>query len=349
LKFEIHSKSLFSYLYLLSETGVFMKHRTYHFCAATISLALATASTFAQTKWDLPAAYPTTNFHTENITQFAADVDKASSGKLKITVHAAGSLFKAPEIKRAVQGGQAQAGEILLVNFENENSLFGVDGLPFLATSYADSKKLYSAQKPSLEKLLASQGMKLLYAVAWPSQGLFVQKEIASASDMKGVKWRAYSPATAKMAELLGAQPVTIQAAEVSQAFATGVVDSMMSSAATGVDSKIYESVKYFYDLQAWLPKNAVIVNLAAFNALDAATQAVVTKAAAEAEVRGWKASAEKNEGYKKTLVEKGMKIVTPSIKLATEFGTVGGTMQADWAKKAGADGQAILDAYNKK
>lgn len=326
-----------------------MKHRAYHFTAAAIAMTLAAGTTFSQTKWDLPAGYPTTNFHTENITQFAADVDKASAGKLKITVHAAGSLFKAPEIKRAVQGGQAQAGEILLVNFENENPLFGVDGLPFLATSYADSKKLYAAQKPSLEKLLASQGMKLLYAVAWPSQGLYVQKELASTSDMKGVKWRAYSPATAKMAELLGAQPVTIQAAEVSQAFATGVVDSMMSSAATGVDSKIYESVKYFYDLQAWLPKNAVIVNLAAFNALDAGTQAAVVKAAADAEVRGWKMSAEKNEGYKKTLVEKGMKIVSPSVKLATEFGKVGGTMQVEWAKKAGAEGQAILDAYNKK
>jgi TRAP-type C4-dicarboxylate transport system substrate-binding protein len=315
--------------------------------------ALATAifatGTFAQTKWDLPTAYPATNFHTENITQFAADIDKATAGKLKITVHPAGSLFKAPEIKRAVQGGQAQAGEILLVNFENENPLFGVDGLPFLATSYADSRRLYAAQKPSLEKLFATQGMKLLYAVAWPSQGLFTQKEISAASDLKGIKWRAYSPATAKMAELLGAQPVTIQASEVSQAFATGVVESMMSSAATGVDSKIYESVKYFYDLQAWLPKNAVIVNLSAFNALDAATQALVTKAAADAEVRGWKTSAEKNEGFKKILIEKGMKLITPSIKLATDFGTVGGNMQVDWVKKAGLEGQAILDAYNKK
>jgi TRAP-type C4-dicarboxylate transport system substrate-binding protein len=318
------------------------------FAMIPLTLALAMGAAQAQTKWDLPAGYPTSNFHTENITQFTQDIDKATAGKLKITVHANGSLFKANEIKRAVQGGQAQAGEILLVNFENENPIYGMDGLPFLANSYADSRKLYAAQKPALEKALGAQGMKLLYAVAWPPQGLYVKKEIASVADMRGVKWRAYSPATSKMAELIGAQPVTIQAAEVSQAFATGVVDSMMSSGATGYDSKIFESVKYWYDTQAWLPKNAVIVNLKAFNALDAATQAAVTKAAAEAETRGWKASQEKNEWYKAELTKKGMKILAPSPKLAADLKQVGSIMVADWEKKAGPDGQAVLAAFRK-
>ena len=317
--------------------------------ATALSLALAAGSSFAQTKWDLPAAYPASNFHTENITQFAKDVDTATGGKLRITVHANASLFKAPEIKRAVQGGQAQIGEILLVNFENENPIFGADGVPFLASSFADSKKLYAAQKPVLDKVLGAQGMKLLYAVAWPPQGLYVKKELASVADMRGVKWRAYSPATAKMAELIGAQPVTIQAAEVSQAFATGVVESMMSSGATGYDSKIYESVKYWYDTQAWLPKNAVIVNLKAFNALDAATQAALTKAAAEAETRGWATSAEKNEWYKAELTKKGMKILPPPAKLNADMKQVGAIMLADWEKKAGPDGQAIISAYRKK
>jgi TRAP-type transport system periplasmic protein len=310
--------------------------------------ALMTGAAFAQTKWDLPAAYPATNFHTENITQFAKDVDAASSGKLKITVHPGASLFKAPEIKRAVQGGQAQIGEILLVNFENENPIFGADGVPFLATSFAESKRLAAAQKPVLDKILAAQGMKLLYTVPWPPQGLYVKKEIASVADMRGVKWRAYSPATAKIAELIGAQPVTVQAAEVSQAFATGVVESMMSSGSTGFDSKIFEHVKYWYDTQAWLPKNAVIVNLKAFNALDAATQAAVTKAAADAEVRGWKVSEEKNDFYKKALAEKGMKILPPPAKLMTDMRQVGSIMRADWEKKAGADGAAIIAGYGK-
>jgi TRAP-type C4-dicarboxylate transport system substrate-binding protein len=302
----------------------------------------------AQTKWDLPAAYPATNFHTENLVQFANDVDKATGGKLKITVHANASLFKANEIKRAVQGGQAQIGEVLLVNFENENAMYGADGIPFLATSYAESKRLSEAQKPFTDKLLAAQGMKLLYAVAWPPQGIYVKKEIASVADMRGLKWRAYSPATGKIAELIGAQPVTIQAAELSQALATGVVESYMSSGSTGYDTKTYESIKYFYDTQAWLPKNAIIVNRKAFDALDAATQTALTKAAADAEVRGWKVSEEKNDWYKKALTEKGMKIMTPSPKLMGDLKQVGAIMLADWQKRAGPDGEALVAAYLK-
>ena len=174
---------------------------------ATLALTAAAATASAQTKWDLPAAYPATNFHTENLVQFSKDVEQASGGKLKITVHPNASLFKANEIKRAVQGGQAQIGEVLLVNFENENPIYGADGIPFLAASYAESKKLAAAQKPVLDKLLGAQGMMLLYTVPWPPQGIYVKKEIASVADMRGLKWRAYSPATGKIAELIGAQP----------------------------------------------------------------------------------------------------------------------------------------------
>ncbi|WP_349743705.1 TRAP transporter substrate-binding protein [Roseateles cavernae] len=310
-------------------------------------LALATAAS-AQTKWDLPSAYPASNFHTENLMQFATDVDKATAGKLKITVHANASLFKANEIKRAVQGGQAQMGEILLGIFENENPIFGADGVPMLATGYAQSRKLAEAQKPHLNRVLGAQGMQLLYTVAWPPQGIYVKKEIGSVADMRGIKWRAYSPATAKIAELIGAQPVTIQAAELSQALATGVVESYMSSGATGYDSKTYESIKYFYDTQAWLPKNALIVNKKAFDALDKPSQEALLKAAAEAEVRGWKISQEKNDWYKKALTEKGMKIMPPSPKLMQDMSQVGASMLADWEKKAGAEGQALLAAFRK-
>ena len=317
--------------------------------AMTVMLGISAASSaFAQTKWDLPAAYAASNFHTENLTQFASDVDKATGGKLKITVHANASLFKANEIKRAVQGGQAQIGEILLANYENENPIYGADGIPFLASSYADSKKLYSAQKPALDKLLGSQGMKLLFSVAWPPQGIYSKKELSSVADLRGIKWRAYSPATAKIAELIGAQPVTIQAAELSQALATGVVESYMSSGSTGYDSKTYESLKYWYDTQAWLPKNAVLVNKKSFDALDAATQAAVVKAAADAEVRGWKVSEEKNEFYKKALAEKGMKILPPAPKLVADMKQVGTIMLADWQKKAGPDGEGVIASFNK-
>jgi len=315
---------------------------------ATLALTAAAATASAQTKWDLPAAYPATNFHTENLVQFSKDVEQASGGKLKITVHPNASLFKANEIKRAVQGGQAQIGEVLLVNFENENPIYGADGIPFLAASYAESRKLAAAQKPVLDKLLAAQGMMLLYTVPWPPQGIYVKKEIASVADMRGLKWRAYSPATGKIAELIGAQPVTIQAAELSQALATGVVESYMSSGSTGYDSKTYESIKYWYDTQAWLPKNAVLVNKKSFDALDKATQAAVLKAAADAQERGNKISEEKNDWYKKALADKGMKIMKPSPKLMADMRQVGTIMLADWEKKAGADGQALISAYRK-
>ena len=300
----------------------------------------------AQTKWDLPSAYPATNFHTENLQQFANEVEKASGGKLKIQLHPNASLFKAPEIKRAVQGNQAQAGEILLVNYENEDPLYGVDGIPFLATSYADSFKLYKASRKALEDKLAKQGMMLLYTVPWPPQGIYTKRTLASVADMKGLKWRAYSPATAKIAELVGAQPMTVQAAEVSQALATGVIDSYMSSGATGFDSKTYEHVKNWYDTQAWLPKNAVIANRKAFDALDKATQSGVLKAAADAETRGWKLSQEKNSWYVDQLKQKGMNILPPSEQLTADLRKVGNFMLAEWQRKAGDEGRKVIDAY---
>jgi TRAP-type C4-dicarboxylate transport system substrate-binding protein len=311
--------------------------------------AFATAAgAMAQTKWDLASAYPATNFHTENINAFAADVDKASGGKLKITVHPNAALFKAPEIKRAVQGGQAQAGEILLVNFQNEWQVFGADGLPFLADSYDEAMKLYKAQKPLLEKKLGEQGMLLLYSVPWPPQGIYSKKPLNAAADLKGIKWRAYSPATARIAELVGAQPVTVQAAEVSQAFATGVVESMMSSGSTGWDAKLHEHVKYWYDTQAWLPKNAVIVNKAAFDALDSATKAAVTKAAADAETRGWAASKKANTETLDKLKGGGMQILPPPAALKADMKKVGDTMLKEWLDKAGPEGKQLVDAFQK-
>ncbi|MET0210693.1 MAG: TRAP transporter substrate-binding protein, partial [Burkholderiaceae bacterium] len=267
------------------------------FVAIAAAIGLATAlPALAQTKWDLPTAYPPGNFHTENLQQFVNDVDKASAGKLKIQLHPNASLFKAPEIKRAVQSGQSQAGEILLANYANENPIYAVDGVPFLATTYPEAMKLYMASKPATEKLLAAQGIKVLFMVPWAPQGIFSKKEIGSVADLRGIKWRAYSPATAKIAELIGAQPVQIQQAELSAAMATGVIESYMSSASTGFDTKTYESIKNFYDTQAWIPKNAILVNAKSFDALDAPTKAAVLKAAAEAEARGWKVAEAKND-----------------------------------------------------
>lgn len=318
-----------------------------------IAGAAATALSFggqalAQQKWDMPTGYPASNFHTENIQQFAKDVEQATAGKLKITVHDGGSLFKANEIKRAVQGGQAQIGEIIISGYSNENALFGLDSIPFLATSYADAQKLWKVSRAATEAALAKQGIKVLYSVAWPPQGIFSAKPIQTVADLKGVKWRAYNPNTSRIAQLVGAQPVTVQAAELTQALATGAVTTFMTSGATGYDSKVWEQVKYYYDVSAWLPKNLVIVSQKAFDSLDKPAQAAVTKAAEDAEARGWKISAEKNSWYLDQLRKNGMTVDAGSPALRAELKKIGDTMVADWAKQTGSEGQSVIDAFRK-
>jgi TRAP-type C4-dicarboxylate transport system substrate-binding protein len=314
---------------------------------AACAAAFCTAA-LAQTKWDMPTPYPPTNFHTENIVQFASDVEKATGGKLKIQVHAGASLFKAPEIKRAVQGGQAQIGEILLSGYSNEDPLFGLDSVPFLATSYGEADKLWKASRKAIEERFARQGMKVLYAVPWPPQGIYSSKPLNSVADLKGLKMRTYNPYTSRIAELAGAQPVTIQAAELAQAFATGAVNANMTSGATGYDTKAWEVVKNYYDTQAWIPKNVVFVNQKAFDTLDKPSQEAVTKAAAAAEERGWKTSQEKTSWYTDQLKKNGMNVAAPSAQLKADFQKIGATMTEEWLKSAGADGKAIVDAYRK-
>jgi len=302
----------------------------------------------AQTKWNLPAAYAADNYHSENLAFFAKEVEKDTGGKLQITVHAGASLFKAPEIKRAVATGQAQIGEVLISIHENEDPVFGVDTIPFLASSYADVKKLYVARKGPMAAKLDGQGLMLLYAVPWGPQGLYAKKDINSVDDLKGLKMRAYNVGTTRIAELAGAQGVTIQAAELPQALATGTVNAFMTSGATGYDSKAWETMTHFYDCQAWIPNNVIFVNKAAFAALDKATQDGLLKAAAAAEDRGWKIAQEKAVWYVDQLKAKGMKVAPPSPALMAGLKKMGEQLTADWVAKAGPTGKAVIDAYNK-
>ena len=328
-----------------------MKRSVQHaakFLIAVGLLAFAAAPASAQTKWNLPSAYPIDNPHLENIVAFTKDVETATGGKLQIAVHAGASLFKGPEIKRAVATGQAQTGEILISILENESPIFGIDVVPFLATSFPEAKKLWAASRPLIEQKLAAQGMMVLFSVPWGPQGIYAKKDINSVEDMKGLKWRAYNVGTARIGELVGAQAVTVQAAELPQALATGVVNSFMSSGGTGYDSKVWESLDHFYDVQAWIPKNYTIVNKAAFDGLDKPTQEAILKAAAAAEARGWKTWETKGNWYLDQLRAKNMKVLAPSPELAAGFKKVGEQLTADWLKKAGADGQAIVDAYKK-
>jgi len=316
------------------------------FCLSAVTLATAAS---AQTKWDLPTGYSANSFQTQNVQQFANEVDQITGGKLKITVHPGGSLYKANEIKRAVQTGQVPAAEFILSGAANENPLFGLDSIPFLATSYPAARRLYESGKPAQEKLLASQGMKVLFTVPWPGQSLYSIKPVNGPADLAGTKMRAYNPATTRIAQLLKAQPVTIQLAELPQALATGGVQNFLTSSASGVESKLYEQVKYFYPVNAWLPRNATVVNQKAFDALDKATQEAVLKAAGAAEARGWATSEQLNGEFIKELGAKGMTIAEPSDSLKKELAAIGETMTADWLKTAGPEGQAVIDAYRSR
>jgi len=325
-----------------------MKTMKFLAIAAGAAALIAAAPAGAQTKWNLPSAYPIDNPHLENLTAFAKDVSDATGGKLQIQIHAGASLFKGPEIKRAVATGQAQAGEILISILENEDPIFGIDVVPFLATSFPEALKLWKASKPLVEKKLAAQGIMVLFTVPWGPQGIYAKKDINSIDDMKGLKWRAYNVGTARIGEMVGAQAVTVQAAELPQALATGVVNAFMSSGATGYDSKVWETLTHFYDTRAWIPRNVTLVNKAAFDALDKPTQEAVLKAAAAAEVRGWKLWETKTEWYHDEIAKKGMKVQKPSPALEAGFKKVGEQLTADWLKKAGAEGQAVIEAYKK-
>ena len=316
--------------------------------AAGIAAFTAAGPASAQTKWNLPSAYPIDNPHLENIGLFARDVAEATGGKLTISVHAGASLFKGPEIKRAVATGQAQAGEILISILENEDPIFGIDVVPFLATSFPEAKKLWAASRPLIEKKLAAQGIMVLFSVPWGPQGIYAKKDINSVDDMKGLKWRAYNVGTARIGEMVGAQAVTIQAAELPQALATGVVNSFMSSGATGYDSKVWESLTHFYDTRAWIPRNVTFVNKAAFDALDKPTQDAVLRLSKTAEERGWKMWENKTEWYHEEIAKKGMKVQPASPALQAGFKKIGEQLTVDWLKRAGADGKAVVDAYRK-
>jgi TRAP-type C4-dicarboxylate transport system substrate-binding protein len=317
------------------------------FAGLLLAGGLATAAS-AQTKWDMPTPYPDGNFHTKNVATFAADVAKATNGSLTIQVHSAGSLFKHPEIKRAVRQGSAPIGEILESLASNEAPVYGLDSVPFLATGYDASRKLYAAQKPYLEKQLATEGLVLLYSVPWPPQGLYAKREITKVEDLKGLKFRTYNAMIGRIAALAGAIPTQIEVPDLPTAFATGRVDVMITSASTGVDTKSQDYLSHYIDTQAWLPRNIVFVNKAAFDKLSPAEQKAVKDAAAAAEERGWKLSLEEMTVKTQALKDAGIKVLPPSPELKAGLAKIGDTIAAEWEKSAGADGAAMLAAFRK-
>lgn len=313
--------------------------------AAMITTVAATGAS-AETKWDMPTPYGAGNFHTQNISQFAEDVKAATNGEMVITVHPGGSLIKHPEIKNAVRSGQVQIGEFLLSRLSNENAIYAIDSVPFLANNYDAARKLWEASRVKIAELLAEQGLMPLYAVPWPPQGIYSKVELDTIDGLKGIKFRAYNASTERLAQLVGAIPTQIEAPDIAQAFSTGRVDAMITSPSTGANSKAWDFLSHYHDTQAWMPKNIVVVNKAAFDALDEDTRNAILAAAKAAEDRGWAASIKETETKTQMLRDNGVNVIDPSDALMSSMRSVGETMTNEWMDVTGADGKGIVDSY---
>ncbi|MFH2120430.1 MAG: TRAP transporter substrate-binding protein [Pseudomonadota bacterium] len=316
---------------------------------AGIIVGLGMTANVIGATWDMPTPYPDKTFHTQNIAIFTDEVSKATGGKLEIKIHSAGSLFKHPEIKNAVRAGQVPIGEFFLSLLSNEHQVFGADSQPFLATNYKDAKKLWDAQRPIVTALLDKQGLMPLFSVAWPPQGLYTKKEIKTVDDLKGIKFRTYNATLELFANLIGAAPTQVEVPDIPQAFSTGRVDAMITSPSTGANSKAWDFVTHYTDIQAWLPKNIVVVNKKAFRKLDKKTKNTILAAAKAAETRGWEMSMKETSEKTQILKDKGIIVVTPSAELMSGLKKIGASMLEKWKKGAGSEGEKLLKAYQAK
>jgi TRAP-type C4-dicarboxylate transport system substrate-binding protein len=310
-----------------------------------LPLALAAAPALAES-WDMPTPYGDSTFHTQNIMQFADDLREATGGELDITIHSAGSLFPHPEIKNAVRSRQVPIGEFFLSTLSNENSAYGLDSQPFLATSYEDAATLWAAQKPVITELLAEQGLMPLFSVAWPAQGLYTNDEVATVEDLNGLRFRAYNAQLEEFAQLAGAAPVQVEAPDIPQAFTTGQVEAMITSPSTGANSSAWDFVKYYTAIDAWIPKNIVVVNSRVFDGLSPDVQSAVLEAAAAAEVRGWEMSKAETETQIQVLRDHGMMVEDPSSDLVEGLLGIGGQMLDGLSANASPEAVTILEAY---
>lgn len=296
--------------------------------------------------WDMPTAYSIHNFHTKNIVSFSNQINRITNGDFQITVHAGASLFTAPNILRVVRGKQVQIGEILMTLLANQNSAYSLDDIPFFATSYKDASKLSELQRPYIEKILAEQGMIYLFSVPWPPQGLFTYKPIESLDDLRGLNFRAYSKQTARLSELLGSRPITIQAAEVSQALAIGKINALFASSQSGVDYKVWETLKYYYDVRSWLPKNMVVVNEEAFKSLNSDNQEILLNAAKEAQLEGWKNSEKITEEANHILIKNGIQVRKLNPELEKRLKDLALTMLEEWLASANNESKSIANEF---
>ncbi|WP_172328415.1 TRAP transporter substrate-binding protein [Mangrovicoccus sp. HB161399] len=313
---------------------------------ATLALGLLAGAASAETTWTMATGYPETNFFTKNVRMFIDEVQTATDGALKIDLRPNDELIKLDAVKRAVQSGQVAIGEIRLGIYGNEDPMYLLDSVPALAGDYDHAAKLMAAQKPYLDKIFDEKGMKLLGFTPWPGQGFYTKFPVTDGSEFQDVKIRIYSKSTQDMAQKLGFQATILPFAEVPQAFSTGLIDALFTSAQTGVDIQAWDYAQYFTYAGSIFSKNAIVVNKKAFDKLDPAVQEALVAAGEAATVRGYEMSAAANEETIATLKEHGMTITEASPELMAKLDAIGAEMAEAWAADADEAQKAVLAAY---
>jgi TRAP-type transport system periplasmic protein len=310
-------------------------------------VALAAASVaHAQTRWQLATGYRAESFHTQNIAQFAAEVEQATAGALRIDVRPDNTLFKLADIRQAVQEGRVEAGESILTSMVDEIPIAGADAIPFVVGSYADARRLWQLQRPLIDKHFAARGLRPLYAVPWPPQGLFTGSPVRSAADFKGTRMRTYNQSTRRIAQMLGATPVDVPMVEVNRALARREMDNMITSAVTGVENRVWGQIGFYYGINAWFPKNIVFVNARAFDALPAAARAAVVQAATRAEARGWALSEAVASDSTRELQRQGMQVERAPAAFEAELRRLGEKFSREWVQSVGNEANVIFVPY---
>jgi len=325
-------------------TGDTMLRRTMLQGAAGV---LLTGQARAATTWRLATGYRAESFHGQNLLAWARLVEQAAGGALRIELQPNGSLAPLAQIPAAVREGRAEIGEVIMTGLTKEMPIAGADAVPFVTRHYDDAQRLWRHQRPLAEAAFAGRGLRLLFAVPWPPQGLYSSKPVAAAQDLRGLRMRTYNATTVRIAELLGATPVDVAMVDVGRAVAEGRIDAMITSAVTGVENRVWDGLKYFYEINAWFPKNAVFASEAALRSLPAAAREALLASTADAEARGWAASRQAARESVDELRRHAVKVELPAPPLALHLRRLGERFALEWIREVGPQANAIFIPYH--
>lgn len=322
--------------------------RNFWFCGGVL-LGLSFALVFsasADTRWTLPVEQSSTHYITRIAQDFARQVKRDSKGVLDIDVVVGESVLQQIALKSRISRGEEVLGEVLLSALGEEIPLLELDSLPFLAQNYEQAQRLWGLARADIERQLLATGVRLLYVVPWQPQSLYSRQPLTTPDDLRDLRFGVQSPLLARLADVVGAQSVSIAGTGLREVFEQDVVDVVLASSSSGVDTRVWRATNYFYDVQAFIPKNAVLINERAFRSLPEAARNALLSAGKRAEQQGWALSRALHDRQVKRLEHAGMEVfrqVPDALRIGLDG--AGSTMLWEWAGKAGQS-RHVLDAY---